>query len=152
MHRRFMRMKLMSKLDEFISQFGVKSVGEVIWLRRECFLIRKEDHELAEQEIFGLGIYLGEDKGQFHPSPALIELIAARTQEHKVVVDERAAWLFLCGRDILDKGALSVGEPTALGLFLVQNEHDENLGFGVRKKGMVVKNILDRGFYLRRER
>jgi hypothetical protein len=78
--------------------------------------------------LFGVGIFLGEEKKYFEPSPALIELIAGKVTEHKAIVDEKAAWLFLCGRDIFDKGVKEKGTATNKGYLLVQNEEGENLG------------------------
>ena len=153
----------MSLLNEFCGEFGVteQELGNVTRLGRRCFLTVEDQEPLIKKlkdNLFGVGVYLGEEKQRFEPSAALLELIADRTRDHKLVVDERAAWLFLCGRDILDQGVRRKGEPTGSGLLLVQNEKDENLGYGAvprggrRARGVAAKNLLDRGFFLRRER
>jgi ribosome biogenesis protein Nip4 len=69
-------------------------------------------------------------------------------------VNKKAEWLFLCGRNIL--GASIASNPNRLhsGFVLVQNEQDENLGFGFFKqegKDLILRNILDKGNYLRME-
>jgi ribosome biogenesis protein Nip4 len=109
---------------------------------------------LETDGLFGVGIFLGEEKKYFEPSPALIELIAGKVTEHKAIVDEKAAWLFLCGRDIFDKGVKEKGTATNKGYLLVQNEEGENLGYGLHshQKNILIKHLQDRGFYLRRER
>jgi len=155
----------MSLLNEFCEEFGLTEadIGHLTRLGRRCFLTLEDQEPLIvklKKDLFGAGVYLGEEKQRFEPSAALLEIIAGKTSEHKTVVDERAAWLFLCGRDILDKGLITAAEPTRNGYLLVQNEHDENLGYGRkptpkdRKRGhdMAVKNLLDRGNFLRRER
>jgi ribosome biogenesis protein Nip4 len=158
----------MSLLNEFCAEFGLTEadIGHVTRLGRRCFLTVENQGPLmiklknSKNDVFGAGVYLGEEKQRLEPSAALLEIISSKTKGHKVVVDERAAWLFLCGRDILDKGVVRAAEPTRGGYLLVQDERDENLGYGRdptprdRKRGhdMAVKNLLDRGNFLRRER
>jgi len=157
------------KLSSFCQEFGLEEedLGHVVHLGRRCFLLDGSNRDLLEiqkklkekkTDIFGLGVYLGEEKQRFEPSPACLELIAAKTQEHKAVVDAKAEWLFLCGRDLFDKAVVESGEPTASGYLLIQNTRDENLGYGLvpsarrKAKNIAIKNLLDRGFFLRRER
>jgi ribosome biogenesis protein Nip4 len=98
---------------------------------------------------YSVGIYLGEGKDDFSPSPALVDMIAKRSS-CKVYVNDKAEWLFLCGRDVfrksVEKGKLIDGK-----FVLVQNSMDENLGFG-KVQGDVIENYLDKGAYLRMER
>ncbi|MFH1916432.1 MAG: hypothetical protein ABIJ21_04150 [Nanoarchaeota archaeon] len=107
--------------------------------------------------IFAAGIYLGEEKvrrgkSTFLPSPALIDLIS-KTSKRKAIITKEAEWLFLCGRDVFTKSIVKSLIPE--GLVLVQNESDENLGYGKiikGKQGLMIQNILDKGAYLRMER
>jgi ribosome biogenesis protein Nip4 len=161
----------MTKFTDFLSEFNLaeQDIGHITRAGRRCFLTLPEHDALIathKRELFGCGVFLGEEKERFEPSAALLELIAAKTREHKTVVDEKAAWLYLCDRDILDKGVVQMGAPTKSGYLLVQDERDENLGYGFapgaarkqsgkarsRDKNVAVKNLLDRGFFLRRER
>ncbi len=149
----------MSLLNDFCTEFGVNDIGNISRVGRRCFLTQKEqDKEITKHKknLFGIGVFLGEEKAKFEPSPALVELIAAKTKKHKAVVDEKAAWLFLCGRDIFIKGVVKQGTPTANGYLLVENAQGENLGYGQipkkKQKNVAIKNVLDRGFFLRRER
>ncbi len=158
-------------LSLFCMEFGVREedLGQVTRIGRRCFLVDGSNRDLIEiqktlkekkTDIFGVGIYLGEEKRRFAPSPALIELIAARTDEHKAIVDAKSAWLFLCGRDVFGKAIVRSDDPTGSGYLLVQNEQDESLGYGLlpsagarrRSKNVAIRNLLDRGFFLRRER
>jgi|GEM_PF-207843 len=153
---------VVTTLHDFCGEFGVdeKEFGTVLELGRRFYLVNDDQPLLAtierlKKNLFSAGVYLGEEKQRFEPSAALLELISRRTTEHKAIVDEKAAWLFLCDRDILDKGVVKMAEPTKAGFLLVQNEQDENLGFGLlsKKRGnMAVRNVLDRGNFLRRER
>jgi len=98
-------------------------------------------------------------EGKFFPSFNLLAILA-EAEDSKVVVNEKAAWLFICGRDIFGGGIVSVQGSRREGDFaLVLNEFEECLGFGriVRDLGakdakVVVQNILDVGDFLRRER
>lgn len=149
-------------LPDFCSEFGVKEVelGKVLRLGRRYYLVNDDKEQLEviqkqKKNIFAAGVYLGEEKERFEPSAALLEIIAARVREHKTIVDDKAAWLFLCGRDILDKGVVTMGKATRNGLLLVQNQQGENLGYGLvsqRRGNLAIRNVLDRGNFLRRER
>ncbi len=106
---------------------------------------------------FSAGLFLGEEKGKaFMPSAALLDWIAERSGK-KVVIGKKAAWLFLCGRDIFGEGIVK-GKAGKNELVLVQNEDDENLGLGKvvddlsKKRKVVVNNMFDKGNFLRRER
>jgi len=151
----------MSLLNEFCTEFGLTegALGTVTRLGRRCFLTLPEQEETIgrlRQHLFGAGVYLGEEKERFSPSPALVELLAARTTGYRAIVDEKAAWLFLCGRDLFAKGIVRRDAPTKSGFLLITDERGENLGYGAlpkkKEKNVAVKNLLDRGFYLRRER
>ncbi|MEM2280941.1 MAG: hypothetical protein QXZ68_03000 [Candidatus Bathyarchaeia archaeon] len=106
------------------------------------------------------GTYLGKiEKGAFHPSFPLLFMIAEKAG-NKVVVDDKTAWLFVCGRDIFKEGVLEIKGSEEKGAYtLVFNRYGECLGFGrivkdldKLRSGLAVKNILDIGDFLRRER
>ena len=124
------------------------------------FLLSKNLKAIASRNFFYAGRYLGKVKdGKFFPSFNLLAILA-EAEASKVVVNEKAAWLFICGRDIFGGGIVSVQGSRREGDFaLVLNEFEECLGFGriVRDLGakdakVVVQNILDVGDFLRRER
>jgi ribosome biogenesis protein Nip4 len=110
-------------------------------------------------DVFSVGIYLGEMRKEFSPTSALVEILGKNSKQ-RVIVARKAAWLFLCGRDILMSGAHYPEEfPVGTKVFVLDD--DENvLGFGkivaphnskMRNK-VYIKHILDKGEYLRRER
>lgn len=84
----------------------------------------------------------------------------AKKAENRIVVDDKAAWLFICGRDIFKQGILQVEDSREKGSYtLIMNRHGECLGFGrIRrnldkvKSGVAVENVLDIGDFLRREK
>ena len=84
----------------------------------------------------------------------------AETKANRVVVDETAAWLFICGRDIFGKRITDVYGSIKKGDFtLILNRFGECLGFGrimhdlgSKRGDAVVKNVSDVGDFLRRER
>jgi len=111
--------------------------------------------------FFYAGEYLGAVKGaSFFPSFLLLAKIA-QTKAKKVIVDKKTAWLFICGRDIFRQGIIKANNLKKGDHTLVINEKNECLGFGkimVNLRGVpdskevAVKNILDLGDFLRREK
>lgn len=126
------------------------------------FLLTREISKIARQKKNWLyaGTYLGEAKTEmFSPSFPLLFMLAEKS-ENRVFVDDKSAWLFVCGRDIFREGILTFeGMDEAGSYTLVMNKHGECLGFGKitkslgkLKKGLAVKNIMDIGDFLRREK
>ncbi|MEM3627065.1 MAG: hypothetical protein QXZ25_03455 [Candidatus Bathyarchaeia archaeon] len=97
--------------------------------------------------------------GRFFPSFNLLAIIAEK-DANKVFVNSRAEWLFICGRDIFKEGIMRVYGSMKKGDYaLVLNMHGECLGFGkiVQNldeigEGLALRNILDVGDFLRREK
>ncbi|MCW4047526.1 MAG: hypothetical protein NWE99_08210 [Candidatus Bathyarchaeota archaeon] len=125
------------------------------------FLLNQNLRKVIRKNFYYAGTYLGKVKnGKFFPSFALLAILAEK-KANKVVVDRKTAWLFICGRDIFQKGITAVHGSRRKGAHaLVLNEFGECLGFGriirtlnVEGKGndVVVKNISDVGDFLRRE-
>ena len=119
-----------------------------------------EELEKRDLQIKGAGILLGKQKKYFEPTPYLLEWLSQRTNK-KIFVNDKAEWLFLCGRDILKQGIIkqinndkenNKTNNKNNNFFLIQNHRDENIGLGLKQKDETIKNILDRGDYLRRER
>ena len=124
------------------------------------FLLNDELKIVARQDLFYAGLYLGKlKKGKFFPSFNLLSILAEK-KANQVVVDEKAAWLFICGRDIFGAGITAVRGSRRKGDFtLVVNVFGECLGFGriiqdLNSKGSstAIQNVSDVGDFLRRER
>lgn len=138
----------------FLDNFGVKLPLEAKVVGKQLFHVPVKIGELANQiplDPFSIGLMLGEAKSRrFVPSFALLDL--CKGSENRVVIANDAQWLFLCGRDIFLDNVLRKGKLNEQ--FLVVNEQGEVLGLGcfAQVKGKrLLKNVFDRGDFLRRE-
>ncbi len=106
-----------------------------------------------QRKPYSKGLFLGMGRREFIPTPALLTLLAKSSKRKATLHDEKGEWLFLCGRDLFRETFTSTH---AEGFVLVQNQHQENLGLGAitpdPRHGLLLRNILDRGNYLRHER
>lgn len=137
------------------ADFTVEKVGRY-------FLLNKSLKGIIGREFYYAGTYLGKaKKGRFFPSFNLLAMLA-KGKANKIVVERKAAWLFICGRDIFRKSIISIkGSRRKSDFTLVLNEFGECLGFGSiccslddeakGKSEVAVKNISDIGDFLRRE-
>ena len=156
--------RAMKVVAEFARRFGVEiEIGKSLVIKKEnrYFLLNGELKGLAKSDFFYAGTYLGKIKHRrFFPSFNLLRIIAEKGEANKVFVDKRSGWLFICGRDIFKQGIVKAAGSKRKGSYvLVLNRHGECLGFGEIlydldriEKGVAVKNILDVGDFLRRER
>jgi ribosome biogenesis protein Nip4 len=142
--------------QEFISKFTDKQLlpdSGIYSTNRSYFLLNQEVLNLplrnsAKPEY--IGTFLGRDTNKgFIPSFLLLEML--REHAKKIVINEKSAWLFLCGRNILKQNIIQQDNLKVLELVLVLNEREEVLGYGQVLKADI-RNILDRGDFLRRER
>jgi ribosome biogenesis protein Nip4 len=148
--------------EEFCQLFTEERLPHVVKIGRRYFadpdnlLAYTEEHKM---DPFSVGLYLGEERATFQPTSALIDMLAKHT-DRRVVVSAKAAWLFLCGRDVLMDGAIRPGEHPNGAYVIVTDSGERVLGFG-RVLGrfdprmhnkIYVKHLLDKGEYLRRER
>jgi len=152
-------------IERFARLFGAKlSLDKRFVVRKNyCyFLLNHKLEDFAEKRGGWLyaGTYLGKvENGSFRPSFLLLFMIADKAK-NRVTVNDESAWLFICGRDIFVEGILKVdGSQRAGDYTLVFNKYGECLGYGKiaknldkLKSGLAVKNILDIGDFLRRER
>lgn len=105
------------------------------------------------KETFSIGAPLGEIwKGKFKPSFLLLDEIA-KISPNYVILNEKSEWLFICGRDVFKEGTIESHGKEG-GFVIVLNTRKEALGYGALNKDAkaYIKNMLDRGDFLRRER
>ncbi|MGD9131624.1 MAG: hypothetical protein PVH73_08660 [Candidatus Bathyarchaeota archaeon] len=154
----------MKEIKDFVVQFNATIAldeSRIVRNRNRYYLLSKKLKNQVPEGFFCAGAYLGAVKGSsFFPSFLLLKMIA-ETKANKLVVDKKTAWLFICGRDIFRKGILK-GDNLKKGDYtLILNERNECLGFGkttcnlrgeADANKVVVKNILDIGDFLRREK
>ncbi len=148
----------MEVIEKFISKFTSKKLDNVVKEGDRFYFAEKDLVELRSKitkQPYSVGLFLGEiKKNNFKPSVALIDWLS-HNSERKVFLNKNSAWLFICGRDVFGKGIVKANVKE--GFVLVQNEADENLGYGEivanlsLKDKMVIKNFLDKGDFLRRE-
>ena len=155
--------QLMKPIINFASKVKAKLTFDpdlVVETGGRYFLLNKDLKANASRSFFYAGRYLGKMKDEkFFPSFNLLAILS-ESEANKVIANEKAAWLFICGRDIFGGGVVSVEGSRREGDFtLVLNEFGECLGFGriVRDLGakdarVVLQNISDVGDFLRRER
>ena len=124
------------------------------------YLLNDALKSVSRQDFFYSGLLLGKmKKEKFFPSFNLLAMLA-ENKANKVVVDEKAAWLFICGRDIFGKGIRTVQGSRRKGDFtLVLNVFGECIGFGrilqdlnSKDADVFIRNVSDVGDFLRRER
>lgn len=98
------------------------------------------------------GLLLGtETSTKFKPTLYLIDKLS-KTSKNKIYINKKAEWLFICGRDVFSENVIK--NKSNKKMFFVQNEEDENLGLGIQdtvKGKKIIKNIRDKGKYLRNE-
>ncbi len=154
----------MKAIRDFAFQCGAKlSLNPEFILNKSgrYFLVNKTLRGYIHKDFYYAGNYLGKGKkGKFFPSFNLLAILA-RGDANKIVVDKKAAWLFICGRDIFRREILAVRGSRKKGdNTLVMNEFGECLGFGkiishlveeAKMTEVAVKNISDIGDFLRRE-
>ncbi len=139
-------------IQEFISRFTEKKieyvkVGSKYYLKNDFLFNLSKDLTNVES----VSLFLGEDiEDKFKPSLALLEILA-KVSEEKVFVTDIGQIDFIYGRKKLSERHISSmrGKGSRK---LVQNEHDENLGYCKVIDKDKIKNLLDRGDYLRREK
>jgi ribosome biogenesis protein Nip4 len=141
---------------KFMIQFTDKEILDVKRIGRNFYKAEERLWNIrsgVDRDIYSIGTFLGEEKQGFSPSPALLDLISRLpdAQSKKLFVNKKAEWMFLCGRNVLSDSITKNPNTLSEGLVLVQNEDDENLGYGQFKKEdtLIIKHILDKGRYLR---
>ncbi len=152
----------MKQYEAFASRFGSKIVFNpelIVEKGQRYYLLNPRLKRVLQGDFYYAGLYLGKlgKNGVFFPSFNLLNMLVD-VAANKIVVDQKAAWLFICGRDVFRTGIVKVmGSKHKNDATLVLNEFGECLGFGTimslnGSEGKVaVKNVLDIGDFLRRE-
>ena len=152
-------------VTNFAAQFGIDiALNPDLTMEKNgrFYLVNPAVKTLVRGDFFYAGVFLGKAKeGKFFPSFNLLSMLAKK-DANRIVVDRKAAWLFICGRDIYAKSIMRVfGSGRKHSNVLVLNEFGECLGFGritgnlsekARSDDIAVRNVSDVGDFLRRER
>jgi ribosome biogenesis protein Nip4 len=134
----------MEDLHHFCQKIGVDTPEHIV-LKKQYFEVSPEIKQVLDQVPFEAqyaGKLLGSQGRGFTPSLDLLEY-AARNGAQTITVDEKTAFLFTCGRDIL--------QVQVRGFVIVLDFAKRVLGYGKGERG-IVKNLWDVGDYLRREK
>ncbi|HIQ03279.1 MAG TPA: hypothetical protein EYH40_02540 [Desulfurococcales archaeon] len=140
----------------------------------EAFLVNNELKELLSimkkiniQNPFSIGLFVGtiiENKSNiaFKVGLDLMEYLAQQLRRNIVIVSDDAAKLFLYGRDILLNSIIKILPPISY-LTVIANKELEILGIakplvnletfireGRRGNIVALKNVVDKGWYLRK--
>lgn len=147
-------------LREFVSLFDVSiDDSNIISVGRNYYYAEESLRNIVEKinrDVFSIGLFLGSRQGKvFYPSSAFIDLLSKSegSEKKKIYVNEQGERLFLYGKNILMESIINSNNLDN-GYVFVQNIHDENLGYGLfqkQGKDLIVKNLLDKGYYLRKE-
>lgn len=145
-------------LEDFAAKFtkekiSYKQIGKRFFLEDK----ELEKAKLKQKEKY-FGLFLGEEiEDNFVPSFAFLEWLAQRSQE-KIFVKDIGEMDFLYGKTLRSRHIDHIEGEIKIGfLKLVQNTHNENLGYGkiigdITKTQQVLKPKLDRGLFLKREK
>lgn len=132
------------KVDIEELEGGLVVVGKKVFLVDEDVLRIAKEIEKKKVFAYALGVEIGTVSNGFEPSIGLADVICEYTDE-KAVVTEEGEKLFSYGRDVFLQ---NIVEGTVKGEKVVVNENKEVLGFGFFD-GEMLKNVIDKGFYLR---
>jgi ribosome biogenesis protein Nip4 len=153
----------MQPLKVFAYRFGAEltlDITNVIEKSQRYYLLNPSLENFAPRNFYYAGLYLGKVRDRvFFPSFNFLNILL-NSAKNLVIVNEKAAWLFVCGRDVFQEGIEEIkGSKQKGGFSLVLNQYGECLGFGVvvdfggrSHNKVVVRNLLDIGDFLRRER
>ena len=154
----------MTEINDFVAQFNTSiplDASQIVRHRNRYYILSKTLKQHAPKGFFYAGTYLGAVKGaSFFPSFLFLAMLA-KSKANKLVLNKKTAWLFICGRDVFQRGILKENNLKKGEYALVLNEHNECLGFGKIMHNLrgvpdankvAVKNILDLGDFLRREK
>lgn len=130
---------------------------------KEFFLAGKKILKICNifKDVHFAGFFIGETKrNKFKISLELAYEISKLTNDRKVTINEKASQLFLYRRDILNNSIVDFDEKIRKGdIVIVCNEEGDCLGIGRavidgrefgKGKKLAIRNIIDRGWYLRK--
>lgn len=150
-------------LKQFFETLPEQLLENTVVYGRRVFHDPKGSKEWCEQNNItphSFGLYLGEHRRGFEPSPYAIERASRYAKpEQKVILDEKGAWLFLCDRDSFGK-AIQQGDPKRGSRVFVYDANKNILGYGVwlvdvlgrrEQNKPVLANKLDMGARIRRK-
>ncbi|MBR9702943.1 hypothetical protein GOV10_02830 [Candidatus Woesearchaeota archaeon] len=161
-------MRALEAYKTFLAQFSEEEnedlLANIVVQGRRLFHDVQNNQAYCEEhniQAHSLGLYLGEAKRFFEPTPYCVSRLADFSKlDQRATLDKKGAWMFLCGKDIFGNAVLD-GTPEKETPVFLYTEEGENLGYGqwvvnalTPRTGsqVVILNRADRGAYLRREK
>jgi ribosome biogenesis protein Nip4 len=150
-------------IRDFANLFGVDvNLNENLVVKKgdQYYLVTEDLKKTMAKGFLYVGSYLGRiANGVFSSGFEFLRMLSQK-DANCIIVDEKTEWLFICGRDIFKRGITATKGSAKKGdLVVVLNKNNETLGYGrvacdydVVKSGVAVKNLLDLGDFLRREK
>lgn len=142
-------------LEKFISDFGIEpekiDLDDFIWIKKFLCKIPEDIEASSIGEAFFAGeSYAIYDK-KITPTLKFLELIKKSGAE-SMRLNDKASWLFICGRDILPQGIVGDSEKDSKKTrkILICNLRGEIIGVAQRS-GKELNNYWHIGDYLKRE-
>jgi len=132
-------------MKKILDYYGVKmdlSDYKSIKIGKELYLVKKDMTPFLNKEVKAAGLKVKDSE----ISLEFAFKIARYTTKNKVIINERGESLFLYGRDVFKKNIIQ--KDLKKGKKLVLNFKNECLGIGFWD-GKILKNIKDRGMFLR---
>ncbi len=142
-------------IEEFLKPFGIKKETGAQIVGRSYFIV-KDKNFLGKNPLY-TGECMAHIRGPvLIPSINFLQQIGKEARKH-VILNPKAEWLFICGRDIFAKGIASHNNPAMNDRVVILNQHKECLGYGdmtapLTDTRVVIKRLFDIGDLLRRER
>ncbi|MBN1683335.1 hypothetical protein JW865_07270 [Candidatus Bathyarchaeota archaeon] len=150
----------MKELLDFLNDIGSKIIldeSEIVNINNKCFKINNEIKSLIinRSRLVYIGSFLGKSKKKWVPSTILLEEMSKEIETNKIWIDDEAAWLFVCGRDIFLDKILNLSTELKEGIkYLVMN-NEKCLGIVTvesQNNKLILSNNFDIGDFLRREK
>ena len=139
---KFENLYVLEDKDEYVAIYANKEVLETL--------------KNFDRNIYGAGISFGnfeikrsgsENKIKFSISLEGMSLISIDIIKNYVIVNKKGETLFLYGRDVFKSSILEINGGGKVAVF---NKNKELLGVGNYGGGDIIKNIIDKGWYLRK--
>jgi ribosome biogenesis protein Nip4 len=104
-------------------------------------------HKFPLEDVWYTKGFVGQKKPRFVPSVYFLDEFLSKSPR-VAVINKKSAWLFLCGRDVLEDSIISITHKS--GSIIVKDENGVCLGIA-RIERDILKNTFDKGWLLRRE-
>ncbi|MBD3205172.1 hypothetical protein GF319_02365 [Candidatus Bathyarchaeota archaeon] len=149
-------MRLLRRLLEQLGSDLDFDESDIMTINNQYFLLSKElkTSVIEKNSLVYAGEYIGKDQRRFVPSSILLERLGRESSTRKAYVEQDAAWLFICGKDIFEENILSFDGELVLGNHYLIMLGSWCLGYGrfeTSADKRVIRNMFDIGDFLRRE-